>query len=89
MRGRKGKGTHLEKVLAEVVADHGPERREPADALPSDFERDAEEAESHESHRVGMLLVEWVEKGDEDPEEFLDRRKSEREDVAAAVCEGG
>lgn len=80
--------THLEEVLAQVVGDHEAQGRELADAPAADLERDVEQAERHEAHRVGVLLVVRVEERDEDAQELLDRREAERCDVGLVVCEG-
>lgn len=79
--------THLEEVLAQVVGDHEAQGRELADAPAADLERDVEQAERHEAHRVGVLLVVRVEERDEDAQELLDRREAERCDVGLVVCE--
>ena len=69
-------------MFAELIGDHQSERRELANALSSDLERNIQQSQCHQSHRVGVLLVVRVEERDEYSQQFLDRGDSERCNLA-------
>jgi len=50
-------GTHLEEVFAQMIGNHHPQRRELAHTSSTNFECNVEKTESHQPHRVGVLLI--------------------------------
>jgi len=47
----------LKQVFAEMVGHHQSKSWEITHAFPSNLESDVEKTESHESHRIGVLLI--------------------------------
>lgn len=78
--------SYLEQVLAEMVSDHDPQASESAHALAGDLEGDVEQAEGHQSHRIGMLLVVRIEERNENPEDLLNRCETERLVFCISFC---
>lgn len=69
-----------------MVGDHDPQASESAHALAGDLKGDVEQAEGHQSHRIGMLLVVRIEERNEHPEDLLDRRETERLVLCISFC---
>ena len=70
-----------------MVSDHDPQASESAHALAGDLEGDVEQAEGHQSHRVGMLLVVRIEERNEHPEDLLNGRETERLVFCISFCD--
>jgi len=68
-----------------MIGHHQSESWEISHAFPSNLESDVEKTESHESHRICVLLIMRIQERDEYSKEFLYRCESERNDIDVEI----